>query len=196
MKRISPVVFLLGLAVVLGGCRTYDYRLVQPAGVAPVTDKEVVRVRVDPLEYAFSRYKDRLAVRISNPTDDPIALLGTKSYVIDPRGESHPLGGRVIGPHSFTRLLLPPEPISGQIVGAWGPGWGWGPGVYWGYGPYYPYYAPFYDPFMYMPPTATYEVRTPYDWHWGTGPARLRLTYDRKGQTFEQNMEIVREPKQ
>ena len=45
------------------------------------------------------------------------------------------------------------------------------------------------------PPVAYYQVSTVFDWNWKTGPARLRLTYDRNGQTFEHDLEIIRELK-
>ncbi|MDB6109193.1 MAG: hypothetical protein JWR69_943, partial [Pedosphaera sp.] len=71
--------------------------------------------------------------------------------------------------------------------GGWGGGWGgWG-------GPYSPYGGGFYNDFYYSPAPWYYEIRTPYDWEWKTGPARLRLSYERNGQTFEHNFEIIRE---
>ena len=185
---------LLGCTLGLGsGCRTYQYRLTQPATAAQVITRQTVTVRYEPLEYQFSRDHERLAVRIVNPTEDRIGLRPDRSYVVDPRGESHPLHGRVIGPHSFTFMRLPPEPVSGQVMAPFGPGLGWGPGFYgYGYGPY-AYYGGFYGGY-YGPSVATYQVITPYDWNWGTGPARLRLTYDRNGKAFEHEFEFIREP--
>src|SRR5262249_41183227 len=151
----SKTVFVLLLAgVFASGCRTYQYRILQPTGIAqPVGDQPAV-VRYDPLEYRLVRNHDRLDLRIFNPTDERIVLLGNRSYVVDPRGESHPVRGRVVGPHSFTGMLLPPEPITFPSYG-YGWGWGWGP------------YAPFYDPFytgFYSPPVYYNEIITPYDW--------------------------------
>ncbi len=181
---------MLGLVVVCG-CRTYEYRVVQPAGTPPVVSDVPVVVRYEPLEYRLWRYHDRLHVRINNSADDRITLLGNQSYAVDPNGESHPLPTRVIAPHSFTQFQVPPEPITYRYPDywSWGTGWGWG----WGYGPYWgPYYGPaFYAP----PPLATYQIMTPYDWVWKTGPVRLRLTFDRNAKNFEQDFELVREPK-
>src|ERR1051325_7655004 len=97
-----------GTALILCGCASYVYRVVQPPGVPQsVTDQPVI-IRDDPLEYRLVRYKDRLDVRIINPTDDRITLDGNRSFVVDPKGESHPVRGRILGPHSFTGMLLPP----------------------------------------------------------------------------------------
>src|SRR3974390_1105736 len=87
------------------GCRTYDYRVVQPAGAPPVVAEGPVVIPYEPLEYRLARPPDRLSMRIFNPTEDRITLLGNRSYVVDPHGESHPLNSRVIAPHSFAQLL-------------------------------------------------------------------------------------------
>jgi hypothetical protein len=177
-------------AAVLGsGCRTYNFRIAEPPQLAgKVIADQPVAVKLDPLEYRFARHHKRLAVQIINPTQDKIVLLGDQSLVMDPQGESHPLNTRVIGPQSYTRMLLPPEPISAQVVGPYGYGWGGG----W-YGYHGPGYAGFYDPFYYGPPVTYVEYRTAYDWTWSEGPARLRLSYERNGQKFEHVFEIVRE---
>lgn len=189
MKCNWTLVLVAVTALAASGCRTYNYRMVQPAASAQVIGKQAITVRYDPLEYRFSRDRDRLAMRIINPTADRIVLRGDRSFVIDPQGESHPLHGRVIGPRSFAAFRLPPEPAGGEVIGSYGPGWG--PGFY-SYGPY-PYYGyGFYGGF-YGPPIATYQVHTPYDWAWRSGPARLRLGYERNGKLFEQDFEFVRE---
>jgi hypothetical protein len=130
-------------------------------------------------------------MNIANPTDDRIVLLGGRSFVVDPKGESHPLRDRVIGPHSFTRMLLPPIPFTYAYPDywGWGPHWGWGPGWY------DPFWGGWYAPGFYGPPSVSYEqVLTVFDWEWKTGLVRLRLTYDRNGKFFEHNLEIIREP--
>src|SRR5947207_7371924 len=109
---MKPHLLLLSASVIcLTGCQTYTYRVAQPPGITQlVTDKPVL-LRHDPLEYELVRYKDRLSMRITNPTDDRIVLLGDRSYIVDPAGESHPLRTHILGPHSFTGLLLPPLPF-------------------------------------------------------------------------------------
>jgi hypothetical protein len=178
---------LLSASVIwLSGCQTYVYRVVQPPGITqPVTDKPVT-LRYDPLEYQLVGYKDRLAMRISNPTDDRIVLLGDRSYVVDPLGESHPLRTHILGPHSFTRMLLPPIPFTYAY-----PDWSWG----WAWAPYDPFWGPFWGPAFYGPPSVSYyQVNTQYDWTWKTGDARMRFSYDRSRRLFEHNFEIIREP--
>lgn len=180
---------LLAFAVVsFSGCQTYEYRVVQPPGVAQVVAREPVTIHYAPLDYHLARHQDRLAMRIINPTDDKIVLQGPHSYVVDPKGESHPVRGRVLAPHSFTWMLLPPIPPGYPYYyaadGGWGWGWGWG----WGYDWYDPFWGPFYAPMV-----SCHRVFTPYDWTWKTGPARLHLGYDQNGKRFEQNFEFVRE---
>jgi hypothetical protein len=182
-------VLLAAVGLALSGCTTYRYRVVQPDTGAPTISSVPVTFHYDPLNYRMFRDHEHLAMNVDNPTDERIVLVGDKSFVVDPRGESHQIRSRVIAPHSFTWLLLPPIPMSYAYPAYWGygPGWGWGyPGMwcdpFWGLG----WWGP--------PPVAYYQVRTQYDWEWKTGPARLRLTYERAGKAFEHDFEIVREP--
>ncbi|MDB6017606.1 MAG: hypothetical protein JWR19_2095 [Pedosphaera sp.] len=191
MKPILFFPLLLAAATLFSGCRTYDYRIVQPPNVpGPIADQTVV-VPYDPLEYRFVRRHDYLDMRIANPTEDRIVLLGNRSYVVDPNGESHPVRGRAIAPHSYTSMLLPPRPLTYEVTApyyGWGGGWGWGPR----FGD--PFWGGFYDGYYGGPYVATYNIITPFDWEWRTGLVRLRLTYDRNGKTFDHYFEIVREP--
>jgi hypothetical protein len=149
-----------------------------------------VLIRYEPLEYTLVREHDRLAMQINNPTEDRIALLGYRSYVVDPQGESQPIRDRILAPRSFARLILPPVPFSYAVPDYWGygPGWGWTyPGSW---------YDPFWGPgigWWGPPPMSYYQLLTVYDWQWKTGPARLRLTYERAGKVFEHDFELVRE---
>jgi hypothetical protein len=178
---------LTAVAVLLCGCATTQYHVIQPQGVAqPIMDQPIL-VSYAPLEYHLAKQHDRLAMQINNPTDETITLVGERSSVVDPAGESHPLRGRLINPRSFVRMLLPPETMSIPY-----PDYYWGWGSY--YGPYYPYWGPYYGGYG-PPPVSYYQVRTPYDWQWKTGPIRLHMTYDRKGTAFEHDFEIVREVK-
>lgn len=181
-KALFP---LLLITAALVGCQSYEYRVVRPPGVGqPIRDQAVI-IQNDPLEYNLTRHHGRLDMRINNPTDERIILLGNRSYAVDPKGESHLIRSLVIGPHSFSGMLVPPEPITITSYG-WGPGWGWG------WGPYLPG-DPFFVDF-YPPPVYYTEIRTPYDWDWKDGPARIHLTYERNRKTFEHDFEIIREP--
>lgn len=184
--RTSPLLLLIAVTVV-SGCQSYIYRVVRPSGVAQPIASQTVTVQYDPLVYRLERHRDRLGMRIDNPTNDRVVLLGNRSYVIDPRGETHAMRSLIIGPHSFTSMLLPPEPITITSYG-WGGGWGWG----WGWGPY-PAGDPFFVDF-YPPPVYATQLRTPYDWEWKTGTAKIHLTYERNRQAFDHDFEIIREP--
>jgi hypothetical protein len=183
----AHVLLLAAVLVSLCGCATFQYRVLQPQGVAQAITEQPAQVSFAPLEYHFAKQHDRLAVQINNPTDDTIALVGERSSVVDPAGESHPVRGRLINPRSFVRMLLPPQTISIPY-----PEYYWGGGSYWG--PYYPHWGPYYGWYG-PPPVSYYQVRTLYDWQWKTGPVRLHLTYDRKGTAFVHDFEIVREVK-
>lgn len=176
---------LLPLSVLLlTGCVSYDYQILQPPGVAQHVTDQIVTMNVDPLEYRFRRNHDRLAMTIVNPTTGPITLLGDRSYVVDPRGESHPLRGQVIASHSFASMLLPPPQASVTTTY---------PGLY-TYGPvlYGPYWGGFYNDFYSAPVTTYYRVNTPFDWKWDVGQARFRFSYDQAGKTFEHDFVIAR----
>ncbi len=186
MKLHLPLL-LAGLVALSSGCVSYRYRVVEPSTGAPPVASQPVFIHYDPLDYRLSKDHDRLAMQISNPTSDRIVLLGHRSYAVDPRGESHPLRDRVIGPHSFTVMLVPPIPFTY----AYPDYWAWG--GYWGPGWYDPFWGGWYGPWYGPPPVSYATVRTGYDWKWTTGVARLRLTYERNGKYFEHNFEFVRE---
>src|SRR5437764_8401769 len=136
MKTASFFPILLCSVALVSGCRTYHYQLVQPPQFARRIVDEPVTIQYDPLEYHFQRHHDRLSVQIANPTTDRIVLQGTRSFVVDTQGESHPVPGRVIGPQSHTSLLLPPKPIVVQTPYPYGYGYGSGWGG-WGGAPGY-----------------------------------------------------------
>jgi hypothetical protein len=191
MKAHVPLITLV--AVCLTSCTTYRYRIVQPASGASAVADQPVNVRCEPLDYRLFRDHDHLAMQVTNPTDDRIVLLGNSSFVIDPSGESHPIRDRVLGPHSFTMFLLPPIPFTYATPDywGWGPGWGWGYTGSW----YDPMWGPWFGSGWWGPPLVSYQqVLTVYDWRWKTGPARLRLTYERAGKSIEHDFEFVREP--
>ena len=179
------------LALCLSGCGTYHYRVVQPATAVPPIDNRPITIHYEPLDYRLSKDRDRLAVLITNPTADRIVLLGSKSFVVDPRGESHPIRDRIIGPHSYTRMLIPPVPFTY----AYPDYWAYPPFGAWGYmGSWYdPMWGPWGAPYWGPPPMSYNHVLTIYDWKWKEGPARLRLTYEQCGKTFEHDFEFFRE---
>jgi len=164
--------------------------VVQPSSSASPVAAQPVQIHYEPLDYTLARERDRLGLNINNPTDDQIVLLGNRSHVVDPTGESHPIHDRILAPHSFTRLIVPPVPFTYAYPDyfAYGPGWGWAYAGSW--------YDPFWGPGLGWwgpPPLSYHQVLTNYDWQWKTGPARLRLTYERAGKIFEHDFELVRE---
>ncbi len=182
---------LVALAASLSGCATYDFRMVAPPAPAgaPIVAREPVVVHLDPLDYRLEGQTRRLLMRITNPTDERIGLVSDRSYVVDPQGESHPVSGRLIAPHSYVQVSFPPVPITFPYSSyawdpLWGPGWGW----------YDPFWGPYFGPAFIGPPPVTYsQVWTAYDWNWKPGPAQIHLLYDRQGRTFEHDFEFIRE---
>jgi len=180
--------FLL-TGLLAAGCKEFEYRIVQPPQFAQVIPKDkTLIVPYDPLEYRISRQDDYLVLQLSNPTSDPIRLAENRSYLITPQGETHPVRGQFIGPHSFIRMTLPGLPPSLNVYG-YTPFYGgfYANRFYPGYGsfPYYSYYYAPYGPPFYMPYTYSYQMVTPYNWAWEAGDARLHLGFDRAGKEFD-----------
>jgi len=110
MRSATALCLLCLLATCAGGCATYEYNLVQPAELARhIGSKADETVTVDPLQYRLRTVDNRLVMRIFNPTEDPIELVGARSTVVDPSGQSHPLRGQTIAPNSFMKLIFPPR---------------------------------------------------------------------------------------
>ncbi len=130
MKRFfHAVASILPLAAMAGGCTSYNYRVLQPPADAGTvaTDADFSILQRDPLTYRLRVKDNRLVVLIFNPTDGQIRLLGDKSVVVDPNGQSHPIQGQAIAPGSYGKLILPPP--TPEIRG-YGPGYYGGPGFY------------------------------------------------------------------
>ena len=108
--RIAGILALfVFVAACATGCARYEYDLVEPsehAGhVGASLDKSVT---IEPLTYRLRSVDNRLVIRVFNDTDDAIELLGARSSVVDPNGQSHPLRGQTMAPKSFIKLILPP----------------------------------------------------------------------------------------
>src|SRR5690349_18498614 len=109
LRRLVPAFALAALAC--GGCVRYAIDVVKPEDLAgPVPSNAPKELAIDPLVYDLQTVEDRLVVIIHNDTDEAVKLLGEDSYVVDPKGESHPLPTRAIASHSGTKLILPPVP--------------------------------------------------------------------------------------
>jgi hypothetical protein len=194
--RAIPMAILAGF-LLAGGCARYEYVLLEPGGEQVVAPRERLAVTYEPMIYRLARTdRDRLLVRITNTTDQPIRVIGERSYVVDPEGQTHPLGRGTIAPHAYIDLVLPPPPRVyrgypryhyGMGYGRWyrhHHPYGWG---------YFPYGRGFYyDPWMHDPSMYTVEVYGPYHWEWATGTIRLHLAYERGEERFDHNLAILR----
>jgi len=99
----------LSLLISAGGCARYEYELVEPREFTRHVGSSVDAVaEIDPLTYRLRSVDNRLVMRVYNNTDDSIELLGDRSSVVDPNGQSHPLQSMSIAPHSFIKLIFPP----------------------------------------------------------------------------------------
>jgi hypothetical protein len=202
--------FLMAVLLCLGtGCAHYEYNLVRPPELTRHIGTETDEVfTVDPLQYRLRTVDNRLVVRIYNTTDDPVELLGTRSTVVDPDGQSHPLRGQTIAAGSFIKLIFPPIPPRiydyGPTFGI-GVGYGYHTAVY----PYHarpgyhfhPAYGPPYGPYWHDP--ALYGPRylavveggdtTYWDWKGADGEMRLLLAFQRQGKEFRQEFVFRRQ---
>ena len=196
----SASVAILAL-VVLTGCARYEYDLVEPRELTRHIGRNVDQaVEIEPLTYRLRSVDNRLVMRIYNTTDDSVELLGDKSSVVDPAGQSHPLRSMSIAPKSFIKLIFPPpRPRVYDSGPTFGVGVGYGmrvdalPGEppeglpdrrdfhthYNGWEPY------FRDEPQYLAASAgaaapVYDESDSYYWDWkGGGEARVNLVYTR-----------------
>src|SRR5688572_26779464 len=106
---VALFVSITALGAGAGGCARYEYDLVEPRELTRHIGGNVDQaVEIDPLTYRLRSVDNRLVIRVYNNTDDSIELLGDKSTVVDPNGQSHPLRSQSIAPRSFMKLILPP----------------------------------------------------------------------------------------
>src|SRR4051794_18305945 len=107
--RITLLPLLLLAQMLIVGCAHYEYDVTRPeefAGhIGTNTDHGFQRA---PLEYRLRTVDNHLVMRIYNPTDTALTLLGQRSSAVDPDGQSHPLNTQTISPQSFIKVILPP----------------------------------------------------------------------------------------
>jgi len=182
--------WVFAAAAVLCGCSRFEFRLSEPAQYAGRLGPEPRVLLQHPLEYRLLSDRAHVLVRIGNPLETEVALVASQSYLVDPEGESHPIQGTVIGPHSHLRLELPPKPVRvTTYVDGFYSRWDWPLGPY-GY-PYWPGSGwPVWGPSV---TTRSYDMPTPYGWNWKPGQVRLHLGYTCAGTNFAHELTIVRE---
>ena len=184
----KPAVLLLAvLAAGSAGCARYEFDIVHPPELARhVGADKPVEVTLEPLAYRLQTYESRLVMRIYNPTTAPVRLLGDRSTVVDPGGQSHPLRTQTIAAGSYIKLIFPPlrprlEP-HGPVIGIGVSGYASSGGYY--HHRYVHGGAFGYDPVLDGP--RYYSLYDPGDaayWEWdGEGEMRVVLVYQRGDQ--------------
>jgi len=177
MKRLLGILFVVAL---MAGCARYQYAIVEPSHLACALGEKGTRVTYEPLEYDFAVRDDMLSMAIANPTLQPVSIVGAKSYIVSPDGQSQPVGvSGSIAPRSFTAMVLPPQPVVYRSQPRFSIGFGIGSGAYYGGGPYmsHGFGYHFYDS-VYAGPRDYYPVNLPNYWTWETGQVRLRVAYE------------------
>jgi hypothetical protein len=168
---------LVLLSLLCCGCATYGFDVVQPA----VADRAIggdqwTSVTIDPLVYKLRADEGRLVMQIFNPTGDAIELLGDKSTVVDPDGQSHPMHSETIAAGSFISEVFPPMEDETQS----GAGYQYGAAAVVG--------SPGYIPPQGYGPAGAAAAASPdaaYYWDWnGEAEVRMTLVYGRGNSNF------------
>ncbi|HSI35713.1 MAG: hypothetical protein ACAI43_11620 [Phycisphaerae bacterium] len=178
------------------GCARYEFDVLEPPDLARhIGPDKWETANWGPVDYNLRTVENRLVIDVHNVTDREMRLLGDRSYVVGPDGQSHPLGGRIIGPKSFVRLILPPMmrvvypsgPRVGFGIGFGGGGWHHhhGGGYFVGGGAY--------DPFWDQPQYAVvFDGPEGGYWEWpGEGEARLTLVIQQAGAGGEAGAQLT-----
>ena len=184
--RVASII-VIGLFALTAGCARYEYDLVQPQEHAAHVGRGVDRaVEMGPVTYRLRSVDNRLVMRAYNNSDEPIELLGDRSVVVDPNGQSHPLRSQTIAPRSFIKMIFPPPRPR-----VYDPGPTFGVGVGYGIradagGAELPDRTAFhthhnaYEPYFRDPPhyITVYDEADAFYWDWkGGGEARINLVY-------------------
>jgi hypothetical protein len=194
MRPYHIFLIIPALCVSLVGCTHYEYDILRPPEFARHIGTKADEIfQRDPLEYRLITVDNHLVMRIFNMTDDAITLLGQRSSVVDPNGQSHPLPTQTMAAHSFVKLIFPPlRPHVERLGPSIGIGIG---GVYgsahrhysaWGFtDDYYDFDEPRY--------LTVYDDNSSIYWDWnGEGEMRVMLVFERADQTFEHEFVIAR----
>jgi len=185
MLRLLPVLLLFSV-----GCATYEYDITRPENLAMHVGRKGDAVATwAPVEYRLRAVENRLVMSIYNRTDDSMQLVGERSSVVDPDGQSHPLRNQAIAPQSFAKLILPPyRPRLYHSGPTFGIGVGTHVGDRRGYG-----YDEFDQPYFEEPIYLDVVDDSALFWEWsGEGQIRMSLVFTRKDETFTQEFVIRR----
>ena len=199
---IAIVALFVCMTAVAGGCARYEYDLVEPRELTRHVGRDVDQaVEIEPFTYRLRSVDNRLVMRIYNNSEESIELLGDKSSVVDPNGQSHPLRSQAIAPRSFVKLIFPPpRPRVYDSGPTFGVGVGYGMRVDALPGPppaslpdrrdfhthenaWNPYFR--HEP-QYL--AAVVDENDSYYWDWkGQGEARVNLVYRRGDSELRQS---------
>jgi len=191
LLRIPGGIVFLCLVGLQSGCATYEYNIVQPEDLRSHIGRNIDQiVKRTPLEYRLRSYDNRLIMRIFNDTDDPISLLGDRSFVVSPDGQSHPLRSQTIAPRSFIKIILPPPKPQFYDPGpTLGVGFGTAVGVH--SHPHYHYNAPLYGGPRYL---NVYDEDHPLYWDWKEQTdISMTLVFQRGSEPFKQQWAFHRQ---
>src|SRR4051812_7897787 len=103
MRLARPIMVALWgclLSLILPGCASYGYFITEPASLTQQVPEKPVHLQRESLSYQFSETDHRLAIAVSNPTENPVAINEKKSFIVDPEGKSHPVKPGNIAPRS------------------------------------------------------------------------------------------------
>jgi hypothetical protein len=195
--RLLNLLCLVVWFVVATGCAKYEYNLVQPQDLAAHIGRNTDHVvALPPLEYRLRSYDNRLVMRIGNPTTQPISLLGERSFVVSPRGESHPLRSQTIAPNSYIKQIFPPPRPQYYHPG---PSFGVGIGTTVGHfhhhhhRPYYHYHQPLtYREPRYISVYGGADEAFYWDWE-GESEASMTLVYRTGSEEFKHEFTFRRQ---
>jgi hypothetical protein len=187
-KLLAP--WLFGFLLSAVGCARYEYDVVEPPALARHIGDRWETANWGPVDYGLRTVENRLVIDVHNVTDREMRILGDRSYVVGPDGQSHPLGGRLIAPKSYVRLVLPPMLRAVPT----GPRMGFGVGVGFGGGHWHRHHhhgggyfvgGGLGDPFFDEPQYAVvFDGPEGGYWEWpGEGEARVTLVFQRGDDT-------------
>ncbi len=183
-RRLALYAAVLTALITFTGCAVYQFRLAEPVEHAATIDQEGMTFDLDPLHYHLYEHGSRLGLRISNPGSEPITLLGERSYLIDPEGETRAILGGTIGPHSYITEVLPPQVEAIRS----GPRFGVGIGVGTGYSRIG--VGGYHSSFDRYPSSVRQTLPI---WRWNTGAVRLHLIYELADDRFAHELLVERE---
>jgi hypothetical protein len=143
-----------------------------------VGNDQDVEITLQPLTYRMRADEGHLILWIENQSNAAVELVGDKSYVMDPQGQSHPLHDRMILIGESSKLVLPPldeGPPPSQEGAAPGEN---------------PYDRP---GFISIPDDTTNQQSRDVSWQWDDDLAvQLNLVFQRGDTQFSQSFSIQR----